>query len=35
MTSFDNMFEVEDLWRDKFDKKEVTWNVNMRVGIIK
>jgi ubiquinone/menaquinone biosynthesis C-methylase UbiE len=27
--------EVKALWEDEFDKKEVTWNINMRAGIIK
>ncbi|CAN5483709.1 class I SAM-dependent methyltransferase [soil metagenome] len=27
--------EVKILWGDELDKKEVTWNINMRVGIIK
>lgn len=27
--------EVKTLWEDELDKKEVTWNINIRVGIIK
>ena len=27
--------EVKALWGDEFDKKEVTWNINIRAGIIK
>lgn len=27
--------EVKNLWGDEFDKKEVTWNINMRAGVIK
>jgi hypothetical protein len=27
--------EVKDLWGNDFDKKEVTWNINMRAGVIK
>jgi hypothetical protein len=27
--------EVKDLWGNEFDKKEVTWNINMRAGVIK
>ncbi|MGC1264604.1 MAG: hypothetical protein WA932_11665 [Nitrososphaeraceae archaeon] len=27
--------ELNTLWGDELDKKEVTWNINIRVGIIK
>lgn len=27
--------DVKDLWGDDVDKKEVTWKINMRAGIIK
>jgi ubiquinone/menaquinone biosynthesis C-methylase UbiE len=27
--------ELKRLWGDALDKKEVTWNINMRVGVIK
>ena len=27
--------EVKDLWGNDFDRKEVTWNINMRAGVIK
>lgn len=27
--------DVKDLWGDDCDKKEVTWNINMRAGVIK
>lgn len=27
--------ELQSLWGDEHNKKEVTWNVNIRVGVIK
>ena len=27
--------EVKTLWGNVLDKKEVTWNINIRVGVIK
>jgi hypothetical protein len=27
--------EVRTLWGEDHNKKEITWNINMRVGIIK
>lgn len=27
--------ELKSLWGNDLDKKEVTWNINMRVGVIK
>lgn len=27
--------ELKGLWGDELDKKEVTWNINMRVGVIR
>ena len=27
--------ELKNLWGDELNKKEVTWNINIRVGVIK
>jgi hypothetical protein len=27
--------EIKSLWGNELDKKKITWNINMRAGIIK